>query len=117
MEPEGWVMQVRGKGAKNRIATVPGQALQALEEYLAARGLASIQTVPPEVPLLASIQDPMAPVGHQALYEHVKGWLARSVRASNLPTNERERLEAAPLPTGCATPSAPGPSRGKCRSM
>jgi len=96
--PEGggsWVMQVRGKGAKNRIAAVPGQGLHALQAYLAARGLESIQAAPPEAPLIASTQDPMQPLGYQALYEHVKGWLARSVRASNLPANERERLSGA----------------------
>ena len=92
MEPEGWVMQVHGKGAKNRVAAVPGQALHALEEYLLERGMGSIRTAPPAAPLLASTQDPMASIGYQALYEHVKGWLARAVRASSLPTNERERL-------------------------
>ena len=59
METEAWVMQVRGKGVKDRIAAVPGQA-------------------PPAAPLLASAVDPMAPVGYQALYEHVKGWLRHS---------------------------------------
>ncbi|CAM3764832.1 hypothetical protein POHY109586_22405 [Polaromonas hydrogenivorans] len=98
MEPEGWngwVLQVHGKGAKNRIAAVPGQALHALQDYLAVRGLGSIQAAPPAAPLLASSLDPMAPVGYQALYEHVKGWLARAVRASSLPANERERLAGA----------------------
>ena len=95
MEPEGWVMQVRGKGSKNRIAAVPGQALAALQDYLAVRGLGSIQEAPPTAPLLASSLDPMAPIGYQALYEHVKGWLAKAVRASNLPANERERLAGA----------------------
>ncbi|MFZ3141259.1 tyrosine-type recombinase/integrase [Polaromonas sp.] len=95
MEPEGWVMQVHGKGSKNRIAAVPGQALAALQEYLLVRGLGSIQEAPPDAPLLASTNDPMAPIGYQALYEHVKGWLARALRASNLPANERERLEGA----------------------
>ena len=95
MEPEGWVMQVHGKGSKNRIAAVPGQALHALQDYLLFRGLGSIQAAPPTAPLLASAVDPMESVGYQALYEHVKGWLARAVRASNLPTNERERLAGA----------------------
>jgi len=36
------VMQVHGKGAKNRIAAVPGQALHALQEYLAVRGLGKV---------------------------------------------------------------------------
>jgi len=92
LEPEGWVMQVHGKGSKNRIAAVPGQALHALQDYLLVRGLGSIQAAPPTAPLLASAVDPMAPVGYQALYEHVKGWLAKAVRASSLPANERERL-------------------------
>ncbi|MBG6073666.1 MULTISPECIES: tyrosine-type recombinase/integrase [unclassified Polaromonas] len=95
LEPEGWVMQVRGKGAKNRIAAVPGQALAALQDYLQVRGLGSIQEAPPDAPLLASSLDPMAPIGYQALYEHVKGWLAKAVRASSLPANERERLAGA----------------------
>jgi integrase len=98
MESEGWngwALQVHGKGAKNRLAAVPGQALQALQDYLLERGLGSIQAAPPTAPLLASAVDPMEPVGYQALYEHVKGWLARSVRASSLPANERERLAGA----------------------
>ena len=95
MEPEGWIMQVHGKGAKNRLAAVPGQALHALQEYLAARGMGSIQQAPPAAPLLASTLDPMAPIGYQALHEHVRGWLARAVRASSLPANERERLAGA----------------------
>ncbi|ABM40106.1 tyrosine-type recombinase/integrase [Polaromonas naphthalenivorans] len=95
MEPEGWVMQVHGKGAKNRIAAVPGQALHALEDYLLARGLGSIQAAAPSAPLLAATQDAMAPIGYQALYEHVRGWLAKAVRASSLPANERDRLAGA----------------------
>ncbi|MBH2009451.1 MAG: tyrosine-type recombinase/integrase [Xanthomonadaceae bacterium] len=95
MESEGWVMQVHGKGSKNRLAAVPGQALAALQDYLAVRGLGSIQEAPPGAPLLASSLDPMAPVGYQALYEHVKGWLAKAVRASSLPANERDRLAGA----------------------
>jgi site-specific recombinase XerD len=34
-----WVMQVHGKGARNRMIAVPGQALEALSAYLEARGL------------------------------------------------------------------------------
>ena len=98
MESEGWngwVLQVHGKGAKNRIAAVPGQALHALQDYLLERGLGSIQMAPPTAPLLASAVDPMEPVGYQAVYEHVKSWLTRAVRASSLPANERDRLAGA----------------------
>lgn len=92
LEPEGWVMQVHGKGAKNRIAAVPGQAFDALQEYLDLRGLGGIETAPPHAPLLASATDPMTPIGYQALYEHVRGWLKRAITNSALPSNERSRL-------------------------
>jgi len=47
LEPEGWVMQVHGKGAKNRIAAVTGQAFAALQEYLQLRGMGTVETAPP----------------------------------------------------------------------
>jgi len=94
-EPEGWVLQVHGKGAKNRLAAVPPQALDALQAYLAARGLAPLASAPASAPLLASALDALAPIGYQALYEHVKGWLARAVRASNLSAQERSQLAGA----------------------
>ena len=74
---------------------MPGQALHALQGYLLARSLGSIQAAPPEAPLLAATQDSLAPIGYQALYEHVKGWLTRAVRASSLPAHERDRLSGA----------------------
>jgi len=94
-EPEGWVMQVHGKGAKNRIAAVPGQALNALQDYLVARRLGSLDTAPPAAPLLASTLEPLAPIGYQALYEHVKGWLTKAIRASSLPPKECDKLRGA----------------------
>lgn len=95
LEPEGWVMQIHGKGSKNRIAVVPGLAFDALQDYLMDRGLGDIQNGPPHAPLLASTRDPMEPVGYQALYEHVKRWLYKAISASNLPMNERLRLSGA----------------------
>ncbi len=95
LENEGWVMQVHGKGAKNRIAAVPGQALTALQDYLTTRGLGRLETAPPAAPLLASTLDPLAPIGYQALYEHVKGWLTKAIRASSLPQKECDRLRSA----------------------
>ena len=95
LEPEGWMMQVHGKGSKNRIAAIPGQAFDALQDYLEARHLGGIETAPPTAPLLASALDPMEPVGYQALYEHVKGWISKAVAASALPSNERSRLAGA----------------------
>ena len=94
-ESEGWVLQVHGKGAKNRLVAVPGQALEALRDYLAARALGSLESAPPEAPLLASTLDPLAPLGYQALYESVKRWLSKAVRAAALPEREREKLAGA----------------------
>ncbi|MDP2368782.1 phage integrase family protein [Rhodoferax sp.] len=95
LTPEGWMLQVHGKGAKNRIAIIPGQALLALQDYLAARGLGGIEVAPPSAPLLGSTIDPMEPIGYQALYEHVNGWIAKAVSSSALPSNERLKLAGA----------------------
>lgn len=95
LEPEGWLMQIHGKGSKNRIAAVPGQAFEALQDYLEARHLGGIETAPPHAPLLASTLDAMESVGYQALYEHVKSWISKAVSASALPTNERLKLAGA----------------------
>ncbi|ART61486.1 hypothetical protein CBP36_21195 (plasmid) [Acidovorax carolinensis] len=95
LEPEGWVLQVHGKGSKNRIAAVPGQAMEALQGYLLARGISGIETAPSATPLLSDLADPTKPIGYQALYEHVKNWLAKSVAGSNLPERERRRLSGA----------------------
>ncbi len=88
-------MQVHGKDAKNRIAAVPGQAVDELQEYLEFRGLGSIQSASPRAPLLASILAPMEPIGYQALYEHVKVWFYKAMAANALLLNERLKLSGA----------------------
>lgn len=95
LEPEGWVTQVQGKGAMNRFAAVPGQAFNALQEYLDVCGPGGIETAPPEAPLPSSAMDPMAPIGYQALYEHVRRRISRAVSASALPSDERLKLARA----------------------
>lgn len=95
LEPEGWMLQIHGKGSKNRVAAIPGQAFEALQHYLKARGLGGIETAPPGAPLLASAKDPMKPIGYQALYEHVNKWLTRAITASDLPAHERLKLVGA----------------------
>lgn len=90
-------MQVRGKGAKERVIAVPGQAEQALVDYLRARGLPPLGQVPADTPLLASTTDPQAAIGYQALYQTVKRWITRAVQASALSPAEREvALRASP---------------------
>ncbi|MFW6098821.1 MAG: tyrosine-type recombinase/integrase, partial [bacterium] len=95
LEPEGWVIQVHGKGAKNRVAAVPSQAFAALQAYLHERGIGAIETAPGDYPLLASVTDATQPVGYQALYEHVKGWFKKAVAGSALPEHERRKLVGA----------------------
>ena len=86
------MVQVHGKGAKNRLAAVPAQAVEALTAYLQSRGWDSIDAAPADAPLLASTADTMSPVGYQALYEHVKAWLTKAVKQSSLPESERVPL-------------------------
>lgn len=94
-EEEGWVMQVQGKGSKNRIAALPASALEALNTYLMARGIGDITQAPPAAPILASLADPMATVGYQALYTHVKAWLRKAIQSADLPSSERIRMSQA----------------------
>lgn len=93
----GWVMAVHGKGDKTRVVAVPEQARQALEAYLAARQLPSIERAPEEAPLLASTADPMEIVTYSALYKTVKVWLQRAINASPLQGRDRDlALRASP---------------------
>jgi site-specific recombinase XerD len=89
---EGWLLQVHGKGAKNRIVHLPGQAMVALRDYLPSRGIDELETAQPDLPLLANLKEPAQHVGYQALYEHVSGWLGKAVLRSALPASEKSKL-------------------------
>ena len=91
-KPEGWMLQVHGKGAKNRIVHLPGQAMAALYDYLSARGMEALEAADPHLPLLANLKEPAQHVGYQALYEHVSGWLGKAVLRSALPSSEKSKL-------------------------
>lgn len=91
----GWVLQVHGKGAKNRLVIIPGQAYDALQEYLGRRGLGDLQSAPLEAPLLASTKDPMGPVGYQSLYQTMRSWITRAIRESDLPASDRSKASKA----------------------
>ena len=95
LEPEGWVMQVHGKGSKNRVVIVPGQALNALQAYMSARGLGPLESLGDDGPVLSSTSNPTSGIGYQALYEHVKSWLARAIAQSAITSTERARLTGA----------------------
>ena len=94
-EQEGWVMQVHGKGSKNRIVHIPMKALNSLQEYLKERGLNGIESVSSDAPLLTSTIDPTKTITYQSLYKHVKIWLTHSISNSALSLNERSRLSGA----------------------
>ena len=95
LEDEGWVMQVYGKGSKNRIIAIPDQALDALLEYLKDRGISSIDSAPPELPLLVSTINSIEPICYQSLYQHVKSWLTKAVSESSLSSKEKSKLSGA----------------------
>lgn len=87
----GRVIQVSGKGRRNRVVPVPSPAIAATRRYFDARGL-DFDTAPPETPLLASILEPTAPVSYRALAQTFKRFVHRAVQASDLAPAERERL-------------------------
>lgn len=90
-------LQVQGKGSRNRVIAVPGQAEQALGDYLLARGLPAWDQADPHLPLLASTLDATKAIGYQALYQTMKRWMAQCLTASDLPRAEREdALRASP---------------------
>lgn len=93
---EGHVMRVLGKGGKVRLAVVPPQALAALQHHLQARGQGPLERADPQLPLLASLKDPRAPVGYQALYLTVRTWLRRAIMlASDIGERDRHKLSQA----------------------
>jgi site-specific recombinase XerD len=93
----GWVMAVHGKGARNRLASVPPQAVRALNRYLAYRKLPPLGEAAANVPLVARVDDPLAPITYQSLYESLRSWLRRAIVASTLSPAEKDlALRASP---------------------
>jgi integrase len=94
---DGWAIAIHGKGARNRLASVPPQAARALAKYLAVRGLPPLGQAAPTVPLVASVDDPLAPITYQSLYESLRSWVRRAIRASDLSPAEKDvALRASP---------------------
>lgn len=88
-------MQVKGKGDVPRIAALSPNALNALDDYLKTRNLSPWEHAAKETPLIASTNNAMESIGYQALYETVRSWFTRAIRASKLPTAERMALYGA----------------------
>ena len=95
VEAEGVFLRVIGKRAKVRDVLLVDQAVQALDDYLRARGLGSVEHAPPGAPLLSSLEDCMAPVGYQTLYKTTRRWLERAVMFFDLAKSEKSRLAGA----------------------
>ena len=94
-EPEGVFLRVVGKGGKARDVMLVDVALNVLDDYLASRGLESLDVAPGDAPLLASLADPMKPVSYQTLYKTTRTWLARAVVSPALSAAEQSRLQGA----------------------
>lgn len=94
-ESEGVFLRVTGKRAKVRDVLLVDQAVRALDDYLRARGLQGVELAPAKAPLLASLEDGMAPVSYQTLYKTTRRWLQRAVLFSSLSENEKSRLAGA----------------------
>lgn len=97
LSDEGWVIEVQGKGSLTRVATVPSGAVRALNKYLRYRGLAELGQAPPGVPLVASVEDGLRPIGYRSLYDSLSSWFRRAIIASALTPTERDvALRATP---------------------
>lgn len=89
-----WLLQVHGKGSQNRVIPLAGQALRALDRYLAARGLGiDAGDAQAGLPLLASLTKPDQALSYRPLYGSMKAWLNRAIAATDLPW--RDKVEAA----------------------
>ena len=80
------LLQVHGKGSKNRVIPIAGQAQRALQRYLQCRGLDMAPTAAPaEAPLLCSLLDSGQPLSYRSLYGSMKTWLNKAIDGSALP--------------------------------
>lgn len=76
--PGGWLIQVRGKGRRNRVVPLPGRALDETVRYFSQRGLDFLDA-PANAPLLASVTDGMTPIGYAALHETFTRFVRRAL--------------------------------------
>ena len=79
------LLQVHGKGSKNRVIPIASQAQRALQRYLRCRGLdwAAI-TLQPEAPVLCSLVDTGQPLSYRTLYGSMKTWLNKAIDGCQL---------------------------------
>lgn len=92
----GPMLHVLGKGQKLRQMPMPKVAVIASRRYFESRGL-DWEGAPAETPLLASLQEPMRPMGYQALYETFTRFVRRAMKRSDLPEDEKRQAERASM--------------------
>lgn len=90
----GWLIDVRGKGQRNRSVPVPVVAINATRTYLAAKGL-DFDQCGGETPLLSALNDSRLPISYSALYETFTRFVRRAVSHSSLPMDQRDRARRA----------------------
>lgn len=97
-------LQVHGKGSKNRLIPITQDGRQALDRYLAHRGVTLAGE--PLQPLLSSLSQPGQMLRYVSLYQSLKVWLKRAIDRSDLSMPQKlEAAQASPhwLRHTCAT--------------
>jgi site-specific recombinase XerD len=73
------LLQVHGKGSKNRVIPLASQAQRALQRYLRYRGLdQGAMLSQPAAPLLCSLIEAGQPLTYRSLYGSMKSWLNKA---------------------------------------
>ncbi len=84
------LLQVHGKGSKNRVIPLASQAQRALQRYLRYRGLdQGAMLSQPEAPLLCSLINAGQPLSYRSLYGSMKTWLNKAIDGSDLSWGEK----------------------------
>lgn len=85
----GWFIRVQGRNGKARKVPVPRAPIEATRRYFAARGL-PFDAAGADLPLLARLDDPLAPMSYPGLHETLKRFMARAIEAGEMPDDQRE---------------------------
>lgn len=95
LEEDGWMLNVMGKGEKERTVAVPDIAFKALEHYLSQRGNAGVEYASSELPLISDLEDSNKTIVYETLYKSVKLWLEKVVNNANIKPSEKTKLAGA----------------------
>lgn len=92
--PAGWLIDVRGKGQRNRSVPVPSAAIEATRRYFQFKGL-DFDGCAAHAPLLSALDNPLAPISYSALYETFTRFVKRAMKTTVLPMDQRDRARRA----------------------